>query len=214
MKELIAKIFELLTELIKLTPKEGNTVNEEEKEPSFSRNERALATAYKEIGVKEMPGSAEHPSIKQYHAFARVDNDPKKAYSESVAWCAAFIAYCLEMVGMGSTNNLMARSYLKWGKSSKADPLPGDIVILWRDKINGPYGHVGFFIKEEGEHIYLLGGNQSDAVNIKKFSRVYLLDIRRSSKEFDLTTEQRARLLKMSTDLLAGKEIELGTKVV
>ena len=176
--------------------------------PKHFRNERVLAFAAGEIGVKEVPGKGDNPQVVKYHAYATVDN--KQGMADSVPWCASFIAYCLEQVGMGSTNNKAARSYLKWGVSSAKDPLPGDIVVFWRGSKNGWQGHVGFLVeKKVNGQLYVLGGNQSDAVNIKMFTPYQVLDIRRSSKMHELNDEERERLHLMAKRILMGETISL-----
>ena len=180
--------------------------------PKFFRNERVLAAAAKEIGVKEVPGKGNNPQVVKYHKYATVKND--KGMDDSVPWCASFVAYCLEQVGMGSTNNKAARSYLKWGVSSAKDPLPGDIVVFWRGSRTGWMGHVGFLVEKKlnGE-LYVLGGNQSDEVNVKKFRPTQLLDIRRSSKMHKLSPQERERLLQLASKVKYGGKIELADQL-
>ena len=54
----------------------------------------------------------------------------------------------------------------------------GDIVVLWRIAKDSPFGHVGFYISETQNGIYILGGNQSGEVNIQKFPKTNLLEYR------------------------------------
>jgi uncharacterized protein (TIGR02594 family) len=181
--------------------------------PKFFRNERLLAFAAGEIGVKERPGSANNPQIVKYHAYATVANE--KGDPDSVPWCASFLAYCLEAgAGMGSTNMKNARSYLKWGVSVKDNPIPGDIVVFWRGQKNGWKGHVGILVelKVTGE-MYILGGNQSDQVNVRLFNPNQLLDIRRSSKMHELSDEELTRLTELATKVKYGGKIELATQL-
>jgi len=67
----------------------------------------------------------------------------------------------------------MARSYRKWGKRL-GKPRPGCIAVLTRGP-NPALGHVGFFIRETADYVVLLGGNQSDAVNQKRFAKSRVL---------------------------------------
>jgi len=103
---------------------------------------------------------------------------------------------------MGSTNSRLARSWLNWGRSTKNDPLPGDIVVFWRGSKSGWQGHVGFWLGESKDHIYTLGGNQRDAVNVRAYSKVKLLDVRRSSKHAKLNEVQEDLLWDLSEDIL------------
>jgi hypothetical protein len=61
-----------------------------------------------------------------------------------------------------------------------------DVVILKRGGGNQPgpevidaQGHVGFFAGLEGTKILVLGGNQSDAVDVSRYPSSRLLGIRR-----------------------------------
>ncbi len=42
----------------------------------------------------------------------------------------------------------------------------GGIAAFWRDSPGGWQGHVDFLIGEDAEACHVLGGNQSDSVNI------------------------------------------------
>lgn len=44
--------------------------------------------------------------------------------------------------------------------------------------INAP-GHVGLFAGLEGEHLFILGGGQSDSVTVSRFSKTQGLGVRR-----------------------------------
>ena len=72
---------------------------------------------------------------------------------------------CLERAGIRSARSDSSRSYLAFGDALK-DPAYGCIVTFSRT--GG--GHVGFVVgKTESGQLMVLGGNQSDAVNIKAF---------------------------------------------
>jgi hypothetical protein len=72
---------------------------------------------------------------------------------------------------------LRARSWLTWGKPLEK-PIPGCVVVLKRG--NNPHqGHVGLYVQpgKDGT-IYVLGGNQGDAVTIAKFRKSSVLGYR------------------------------------
>ena len=79
---------------------------------------------------------------------------------------------------------LMARSFLRWGKSVDM-PSAGDIVIFPRDDSDWK-GHVGFYLNtvEKNNKVYysILGGNQNDKVSIALYSAKKALGIRRANK--------------------------------
>lgn len=171
------------------------------------RNKRLLKFAAGEIGTVEWREGS-NPKVERYHAYASKNN--KDALTDDVPWCASFVCYCLEKVGMGSTNSRAARSFLKWGISSMASPWPGDIVVFWRGRKDGWQGHVGFLVKNELNHVYVLGGNQRDSVNITRYSKSRLLDIRRSSLHREITASELKWLTDYSKRLLRGGKVSSG----
>lgn len=146
------------------------------------------------IGTSEGPGPEDNPVIMEM--YASVGHDWVE--HDSVAWCAAFVGHCLEKAGLRSTRRLNARSYLEWGiPVDLADAQAGDIVIFSRGSKSWQ-GHVGFFVKTAGAMIEVLGGNQSDAVNIQRYAKSRLLGVRRAGNVAPAVTlsvrELQARL--------------------
>jgi uncharacterized protein (TIGR02594 family) len=136
---------------------------------NWKQIERALAY-YSEASIL---GQKNNPVIVQF--FKNSLNPQIK--NDDVAWCAAFVNSILYECKLPQTGKLNARSFLNLGV--KVDqPVLGDIVVLWRISKDGPWGHVGFFIREEDDLIYILGGNQDNEVNIKAYNRKYLLEYR------------------------------------
>ena len=127
-------------------------------------------------GTKEIKGSADNPQIiEMYRAVGHdwVEHD-------EVAWCAAFVGFCLEKAGLPSTRKLNARSYLAWGEmvAGVEQAREGDIVIFTRGASTAQ-GHVAFFLRAVGTQVEVLGGNQSDAVTVARYARSRILGIRR-----------------------------------
>lgn len=123
-----------------------------------------LFRAYNEIGVHETPGPEATARIVEYHATTTL-----RATSDEVPWCAAFVGWCLKQAGITPTASAAARSYLNWGYPMN-EPREGCIAVLLRG--NDPrYGHVGFWVGEDGDNIKLLGGNQGDKVCIELFDK-------------------------------------------
>lgn len=135
----------------------------------------AIAQTY--IGTAEGPGPANNPVVMEM--YSTVGHDWVE--HDSVAWCAAFAGHCIERAGLRSTRKLNARSYLDWGiPVDLADAQEGDVVIFSRGDPSGWQGHVGFFVREVGASIEVLGGNQADAVNVKRYAKAKLLGARRA----------------------------------
>ncbi len=133
-----------------------------------------IARSY--IGTTEGPGPADNPVIMEMYASVgqtHVEHD-------SVAWCAAFIGHCLERAGFRSTRKLTARSYLDWGIPIEvADAQQGDIGVIPRGSSSWQ-GHVFFIDRIEGAWVWGLGGNQNDAVTVKRYPVSKLLGVRRA----------------------------------
>lgn len=129
------------------------------------------------VGTREVPGKQSNPEI--IAMFRAVGHEWVE--DDSVAWCAAFIGACIERAGIRSTRALNARSYLQWGVPVElADAQEGDVIVFSRGDPNGWQGHVGFFVKRAGTNIEVLGGNQSDAVNVARYPVSQLLGVRRA----------------------------------
>jgi uncharacterized protein (TIGR02594 family) len=130
------------------------------------------------IGTTEGAGPENNPVIMDM--YASVGHDWVE--HDSVAWCAAFVGHCLERAGLRSTRQLTARSYLEWGVPvESADAQPGDIGVIPRGS-SGWQGHVFFIDRIEGPWVWGLGGNQSDAVNVKRYPVSKLLGVRRAGQ--------------------------------
>lgn len=128
------------------------------------------------IGTTEAPGAADNPKILAMYASIGQD----WVEHDEVAWCAAFVGHCLEKAGIRSTRKLNARSYLDWGVPVELyEAQPGDIVVFRRGN-SAWQGHVGFLKAQSGASIEVLGGNQGDAVNIRRFAAAKLLGVRRA----------------------------------
>jgi uncharacterized protein (TIGR02594 family) len=128
------------------------------------------------IGLTEGQGPADNPKILEM--YASVGHDWVE--HDSVAWCAAFVGHCLERAGIRSTRKLTARSYLDWGVPiDLVNAQQGDIGVIPRGNSSWQ-GHVFFIDRSEGAWVWGLGGNQDDAVNVKRYPVSKLLGVRRA----------------------------------
>jgi uncharacterized protein (TIGR02594 family) len=130
--------------------------------------------ALSQYGTKGISGKTHNPEVVRYFK----DSGHAWVVDDETAWCAAFLNWCLKKGEYPDNGALNARSFLTYGKPT-TKPEVGDIVVLWRISRDGPYGHVGFFVRATKDVVYILGGNQSNEVNIKAFPIDQLLGYRK-----------------------------------
>jgi uncharacterized protein (TIGR02594 family) len=128
-----------------------------------------LVIARKEIGVHEVRGG-ENPRILEYF---RATTFPAK--EDEIAWCSAFINWCMKQAGISGTHSAAARSWLTWGKAITV-PQIGCVCVIQqkvagKDPATGSTSgfHVALWLGEKDGFVSLLGGNQSDQVKISQF---------------------------------------------
>jgi len=134
-------------------------------------------------GISEVSGNK---FIYQYYFFGQ--NKRKTWYNglrpnddstgESTAWCAGYASYVLFMAGLTTKGTLgsqviasVADLTTQTTDISKAKSM--DVVVYKNNSSSG--GHVGFLIKDDGtknfeEKFFIFGGNQGDAVVLRKDS--------------------------------------------
>lgn len=130
--------------------------------------------AIAEIGVKETPGPGDTPRILDYLSTVAL---PSSLLHDSTAHCSAFVNWVMKQAGIPGTGSAAARSWLEWG-DALYEPTYGCVVILWRKKVDSPFGHVGFFTALRGRSVVLLGGNQGDTVSISPYLETRVLGYR------------------------------------
>jgi uncharacterized protein (TIGR02594 family) len=145
----------------------------------FGRNTMEITAfdlAQRYVGVEEVAGTVDNPVIL---AMLKLDDDWPQ--HDEVPWCAAFMNWIAWHLRLPRSKTLMARSWLNVGKPiALRQASPGfDVVVLWRGSPEGKSGHVGFYAGQEGDSVLLLGGNQSDAVNIAPYPKSRILGVRR-----------------------------------
>ena len=97
----------------------------------------------------------------------------------SVSWCASFIGYCLEKVGVPGLKSKSSRAYEKYGEEvNKSQPIPvGAIGVIARGNGSGT-GHVFFIIADNGNTISTIEGNFSNSVKRHTRKKSELLSVR------------------------------------
>jgi uncharacterized protein (TIGR02594 family) len=139
---------------------------EKEKSP------RILVQAIKLIGTKEIVGKQHNPIILDWARQLGL-----KAYTnDEIPWCGLFIGICAFKAGVQVVDGpLWALNWAKYG--TKVDqPMLGDVLTFKRD--GG--GHVGIYVGEDRTHYHVLGGNQSNQVNVMRIAKTRLHQARRT----------------------------------
>ena len=86
------------------------------------------------------------------------------------SWCSAFINGCAKKRGFEYSGKLNARSWLNVGM--KVDSInAADLVVFWRESPDSWKGHIAVPIREDGDYIWALGGNQSNMVRISAYPK-------------------------------------------
>lgn len=132
------------------------------------------AEAWRLRGVTEVAGPGNNQVIL---AWAKDIDIP---YSkDETPWCGLFVAHCVgsqlpaEPLPAGP---LGARNWRRFGYA--VTPQPAALLVFWRERKDGPFGHVGFYAGEDATHYHVLGGNQSDKVSVARIARDRLLEAR------------------------------------
>jgi uncharacterized protein (TIGR02594 family) len=130
------------------------------------------------IGTKEVPGAANNPKIMGWGNALSVRVLGIPYTKDSIPWCGLFAAWCVTSAGFVPPKIAIRAS--EWGKFGTALPLIGTPplgAIAVFSRTGG--GHVGFVV---GVHangdLDILGGNQGDEVNVRRFARDRLTHLR------------------------------------
>ena len=132
-----------------------------------------LAHARTKIGVTEIKGSHHNPTIIGWANLLGAKILGVAVKDDETPWCGLFVAMCMHVVGIVPPKiAIRAKSWAAWGTDVK--PCAGAVLVFGRD--GG--GHVGFYVKEDAEAYYVLGGNQSNSVNTTRIAKSRLIACR------------------------------------
>ena len=133
---------------------------------------KVIAEAVRYYGINEVKGKASNPTIMQWAKEVGVE----KVYTnDDIAWCGLFVAKVVLKAGFEPVKDpLWAANWAKFGTAQKTAML-GDSLVFKRE--GG--GHVGFYVAEDKNYFHVLGGNQSDSVNIIRIAKNRCVAIRR-----------------------------------
>ena len=132
---------------------------------------KVIVEGLRYYGVHEIKGPVHNQTIM---GWAR-DLGIKEYTADEIAWCGLFVARVVTKAGFDMVKNpLWAQNWLNFGTKKTIAEL-GDILVFKRD--GG--GHVGFYVAEDTNYFHVLGGNQSDQVNITRIAKNRCIGIRR-----------------------------------
>ncbi|MBL8905432.1 MAG: TIGR02594 family protein [Rhizobiales bacterium] len=133
-----------------------------------------MTEALRLIGVKEDTSSGSNPVIIGWGKKLSI------AYgNDEIPWCGLFVAHCVgsQLPDEALPNNpLGARNWSKLG--IECEPQLGAVLVFWRESKASGKGHVGFYVAEDSTAYHVLGGNQSNAVNVKRVGKDRFLNAR------------------------------------
>lgn len=127
-----------------------------------------LQIAHAEVGQQEIAGAQHNSRILAYHGTTSLN-----ARTDEVPWCASFVGWCLEQAGLQHPRSARARDYAEWGVPLER-PVLGAVVVLTRP--GG--GHVGFYVGQRDGQWLILGGNQSNRVNVAPYAPSRMVAVR------------------------------------
>jgi uncharacterized protein (TIGR02594 family) len=146
---------------------------------------KMLLEALRLHGTLERPGTLDNPVIIAwaracpYSSYARWAADFYN--DDAIPWCGLFMAVLAVRTAGGKTERLPPEKYLSalawsaWGRPAVGGPMLGDVVTFVRP--GG--GHVALYVGEDATTFHVLGGNQSNAVNITRIEKTRLHAARR-----------------------------------
>lgn len=124
-----------------------------------------LKEAFKWIGEREVAGPESNPRILELiNRWTPAKNDG------DVAWCSIWMNEICKAAGFEYTGELNAQSWLKLDSVQEPE-LGKTICVFWRESPDSWKGHVGIYIREDEQSIYVLGGNQDNSVRVSPYPK-------------------------------------------
>lgn len=141
------------------------------------KSPQILVQAIKFLGTREIVGTVHNQTIMSWAK----DLGISKIYtSDEIAWCGLFMAKVCELanleIKMTAREALWALNWNKFGTRQKVAML-GDVLTFSRKT----GGHVGIYVGEDKDCYHVIGGNQSNMVNVTRIEKSRLSQIRRTS---------------------------------
>lgn len=132
---------------------------------------RHLLKAVELYGTTEIVGEENNPVIMGWAEELNLHYYT----NDDIPWCGLYLAIVMKRANREVVKDpLWARNWAKFGVDSPI-PMLGDVLVFSR----GNGGHVGFYIGEDRTSYHVLGGNQSNTVNIVRIAKDRLIACRR-----------------------------------
>lgn len=170
---------------------------------------KLVAEALRDYGTLETPGAPDNPRIIKWADEVGLACGGKYAgwaadwyNDDSIPWCGLAVAVWAVRSAGGRKERLPMHNYLSalawtaWGTpTKKEDAMLGDVLVFVRK--GG--GHVGIYTGEDAIHYHVLGGNQGDEVNIRRFEKARLYAVRRPKYNVQPSNVRKVKLAAAGT---------------
>ena len=122
----------------------------------------------------EWPAQTANPLIVLFYVATKTKPD-----GDVTPWCAAFVSWCIERVGLESKHSAASQAYLNFGTEvwSVGGNLPGDAIegdlCVFTNRFDPRRGHIAFFQRvadDKNKRIFVLGGNQTDSIKSSAYA--------------------------------------------
>ena len=133
---------------------------------------KVLAEALRHYGIMEVRGKGSFPDFSKWAKELGVQS---VMTDDDVPWCGLFVGICVKRAEFEVVQHpYRAKSWLSFG-NAVLTPMLGDVLVFERK--GG--GHVGFYVGETLDTYAVLGGNQSNSVNITFIAKDRLVSAQR-----------------------------------
>lgn len=161
---------------------------------------RILVEALKLHGTQEFIGEKNNPEILMWAREIR-DHVGLEYKADETPWCGLFMGVVCKRAGFEPPFLcIRAKEWAKWGRSKRVAEL-GDVLV--KERKGG--GHVCMYVGEDEWYYHALGGNQGDAVNIRKIKKDSILAIRECPWQFSRPANVR-RIFVGNGGIIGGNE--------
>ena len=126
------------------------------------------------VGMKEIQGLNSNQQILEMADELEIPYE-----NDDIPWCGLFVGHC---VGASLPDEVLppvvlrARAWEKFGVPTK--PQLGAVMVFWRRSPDSGLGHVGFYVGEDNDTYFIVGGNQSNMVSVARLRRNRMLAAR------------------------------------